>query len=919
MKRLLLTSFQSPGDVVMLTAAVRDLQLAHPGQFAIDVRSSAPELWANNPHLTRFDEGATGVERIDMHYPLVHESNQRPYHFLHGYIQFLEARLGLRIPVSRFHGDLHLSAAEKEFPVSWRESGVARPYWIMVAGGKYDFTAKWWNPASYQAIVDRFAGRIRFVQCGEADHWHPRLRGVVDLIGKTNIREFVRLMHHADGVICPVTFAMHLAAAVEDRRGQRGVRPCVVVAGGREPAHWEAYPNHQYISTNGALSCCRTGGCWKSRCQLVGDGDPKDVRDVCEQPVVIAPNLRIPRCLEMIAPDDVVRRVEWYFQGGALSYDAESPGTRSDLAQPSVAQPSESLSSGVVSAGAAAVSSLDQMWPRSSRAMAEGQVAIAKPVTSDVLLKFRHGLGDAMQLTAVLRHLRELRPDWNIDVASLAGKDAAFHNLCRQSLLLDEVKRGEQRYQQCFDLDWHEASSAHPDWPSTKVTRCLHEVFGVTPRLDLCRYELAIPADAIKAARGYLASVCGVEDTGTGRFPAVLIHYEGNTSSERKNLSHDVIRETCEVIRRNGHTPVILDWDRRSPLVDQTSIFNPAADHPLWQGRGTGDAAVIGALIENARLMIGIDSGPLHVAGATSTPTVGVWTRHHPLHYFDLAENVTHLVPGNHESLLKHPRGLPFFRQHYRHVVYKQLQVELPAFVDSLLSGQPFERLANQRFLQQLRARSYHREYYVEHKEAGLDYLGFGDWQRRYGRWLAEVFQWTGSRVLDVGCACGAVMRGLGEAGIIVQGVDVNEYMIQLGRQQWPDMASLLFVCDAVNLHLFDDGTWDGIHTAQVAEHWKPELAPFILRELHRVVRPGGLLFCALDTVELFARQNRSLEHEDPTHICVRPLAWWHEQLAESGWRVASAEFEPKLWASEDSFLRQYDWDWFVARRESRP
>ena len=41
----------------------------------------------------------------------------------------------------------------------------------------------------------------------------------------------------------------------------------MVVAGGREPAQWEAYPHHQFISTNGALRCCEQGGCWKSRCQ----------------------------------------------------------------------------------------------------------------------------------------------------------------------------------------------------------------------------------------------------------------------------------------------------------------------------------------------------------------------------------------------------------------------------------------------------------------------------------------------------------------------------------------------------------------------------------------------------------------------------------------------------------------------------
>src|SRR5207253_9342766 len=125
------------------------------------------------------------------------------------------------------------------------------------------------------------------------------------------------LMHHAAGVVCPVTLAMHLAAAVESRPGRSRPRPCVVVAGGREPPHWEAYPGHQFLSTVGMLPCCQDGGCWKSRCQLVGDGDDKDVRNVCEYPVQVSAELRIARCMHLITPDDVIRRVELYLEGGA--------------------------------------------------------------------------------------------------------------------------------------------------------------------------------------------------------------------------------------------------------------------------------------------------------------------------------------------------------------------------------------------------------------------------------------------------------------------------------------------------------------------------------------------------------------------------------------------------------------------------
>ena len=872
MKRLLLTSYQSPGDIVLLTAAVRDLHAAHPGHFVTDVRTSAPDLWAHNPHLTPLGDRDAGVEVLDMHYPLIHESNQRPYHFIHGYAQYLETRLGLRIPVTRFYGDIHLSAEEKAARPHDHEYGLPEHFWILIAGGKFDFTAKWWNPAAYQAVVDHFRGRLTFAQCGEAGHWHPRLQGVVDLVGKTTTREFIRLMHHADGVVCPITFAMHLAAAVETKHGTRGSRPCVVIAGGREPAHWEAYPNHQFISTNGALSCCKHGGCWKSRCQLVGDGNPKDSRDVCEQPVQVAPDLRIPRCMDLISPDDVIRRIEWYYLGGAMT---NGNGHTTTPAAVRVCEP-----------------------------IPETPNIPARPAIRRVLLEFQHGLGDAIQLTAVLRHLRQLRPNWEIDVSSLVGKHSAFHNLCARSLVQDRDPIDVSRYDECFCLDWHEARDGSDQWPSTKATRCLREVFNITPIADLCRYEVAIGEQARKAAQRYLASVCSAEPDATGRRPVILIHYEGNTSADRKNLPQEVIREVCDVALRHGCTPVILDWDQRSHLVDQQRIFCPGADHELWGNHGTGDAEVLAALIEGARLMIGVDSGPLHVAGATGTATIGVWTRHHPVHFFDLADNVIHFVPGDHEQLVQHTQVLPFFHQHYRHHVYKQLFVELPAYVESLLTNQPFETLANQRFLEQLRSRSFHKEYYVEHKAAGLDYLGFGDWQQRYGRWLAQSFGWVGQRVLDVGCACGSILRGLGEAGVVVQGVDVNEYMIQLGRQQWPDMAPLLYVCDAVNLHLLR-GRRVGRHPfRQVAEHWKPELVPFILRELHRVVRPGGIMFCALDTTELFARQGRTMDREDPTHVCVRPIAWWHEQLAASGWRVASNEYHAALRDHDDSFLR---------------
>lgn len=905
MRRLILRSFQSPGDVVMLTAAVRDLHRAHPNRFEIDVRTSADALWKHNPHLTPLKEGAAGVQAIQMHYPLIHNSN-RPYHFIHGYAQYLEQQLGISVPVSEFRGDIHLSDEEKSQPCPGHDIGVPERFWILVAGGKFDFTAKWWNPESFQKVVDHFQGKITFVQCGEKGHWHSPLRGTVNLIGKTDLREFVRLMYHADGALCPVTFAMHLAAAVETKPGRPRNRPCVVVAGGREPSHWEAYTHHQYLSTNGMLACCEDGGCWKSRCQLVGDGDAKDRNDLCSSPVQITSDLRIPQCMEMITADDVIRKIEMYLQGNAMRDQASTARElekrngngahrHSKLGQPPVIQRQAELP---VACSVATV-----------------ETAKTTPAKS-ILIEFRHGLGDAVQFTAVLKHLNHVHPDWAIDVAALRGKHSAYHGLCRNVFVLNEEKIDRAAYQQVYPLDWHECRTAHADWPSTKPSRCLLEVFGITPIHELFRYEIRHRDASRELARKTLSQYCPSGPLPGGRFPAVLIHYQGNTSGERKDLPHELIREVCEVILAADFVPVILDWDRRSPLIDNVKIFNPDTNHELWEGRHTGDAETLAALIEAASLMIGIDSGPLHVAGATSTPTIGVWTQHHPVHFFDRADNVMHLVPGDHEKTAAGKPALDYFVKNYRHHIYKQLFVDLPAMTQSLLTGDDFEQLANKRFLGQLTSKAFNDRYYYEHRLAGLDYLNFGDWQQQYGRWLVQSLNWKGRRVLEVGCACGSILRGFGEAGAVVQGVEINEHMIQLGRQKWPDMAPLLHICDAVNLHLFADGEWDGIHSAQVAEHWKPKLVPHILEELHRVTSPGGIFFCALDTEELFARQGRTMETEDPTHVCIKPLNWWHEQLAAAGWQVCTEEFRAALSDHKESFLKRYDWDWFCARSQ---
>jgi hypothetical protein len=314
--RLILRCRYSLGDIVLLTAALRDLHRSYPGQFVTDVRTAFDDVWLHNPWLRPVREEE--AEMVECEYALLNESNRAPYHAVHGFIEHLNRQLGLRIRPTEFRGDIHLHPLERIWtPQVVERLGADLPYWIIAAGGKTDCTIKWWAPDRWQEVVDHFRGRILFVQVGAATDRHPPLRGVLDLRGQTDVRQLVRLVHHSVGVLCPVTSLMHLAAAVPPRKGRLQNRACVVVAGGREPANWAAYPHHQFLHTLGALSCCDQGGCWKARTVPLGDGDRARDRNLCVDPVRTgraesAPSL--PRCMAMITPADVIRAVERYHQ-----------------------------------------------------------------------------------------------------------------------------------------------------------------------------------------------------------------------------------------------------------------------------------------------------------------------------------------------------------------------------------------------------------------------------------------------------------------------------------------------------------------------------------------------------------------------------------------------------------------------------
>lgn len=309
-EKICLKTFLSLGDILVMTTAVESLHRQFPGRYETYVQTSCDEVWEHNPLVTRIPWDAAipeGIRLIECNYPTVNQSNQRAVTFLNGYLDDLGKQLGIPLEQQCYRPHVYLSKEEAGWISMIHQHITHAPtkYWLVSAGCKKDYTIKMWH--GYQQVVDHFAGRVQFVQIGKSDHQHPLLKGVINLIDQTNVRQLIRLAQHAQGGLGPITALNHLLAAFD--------KPYVCIGGGREPAMWM----HNYMTTHvlhagASMPCITHNGCWLSRVVPLGDGDKKD-EQLCKQPMFVQHPFPVARCMALITPQEVCLTIERILNG----------------------------------------------------------------------------------------------------------------------------------------------------------------------------------------------------------------------------------------------------------------------------------------------------------------------------------------------------------------------------------------------------------------------------------------------------------------------------------------------------------------------------------------------------------------------------------------------------------------------------
>lgn len=150
-----------------------------------------------------------------------------------------------------------------------------------------------------------------------------------------------------------------------------------------------------------------------------------------------------------------------------------------------------------------------------------------------------------------------------------------------------------------------------------------------------------------------------------------------------------------------------------------------------------------------------------------------------------------------------------------------------------------------------------------------------GSTEKKYRDWgLEKLSTQPGEKILEIGFGTGhclvSLARAVGSGGRVT-GVDISDGMLTVARERLQKEGLServdLRLGDAANLDFIEAASLDGAFMSFTLELFDNPEIPRVLREIHRVLKPGGRLAAV------------SMTKNDPPGIPVRIYEWFHNVM----------------------------------------
>ena len=215
----------------------------------------------------------------------------------------------------------------------------------------------------------------------------------------------------------------------------------------------------------------------------------------------------------------------------------------------------------------------------------------------------RGAMGDVLLAEPCIREFARKRPNVEVVIATDCPEVFKNHPYIRQTLPTKELKNFNE-FSAVFDLD-----ALHENQKEKHITRAYADLIIGNDDFDLQPQLYFVDRDRFVIEK-FLAELSR---------PICVVHNRIDESQPFRNVDIDIWTNFLREVKRRHPDLVFLQIGLRPKDVaiegeDFLDVRNQFTIHQ------------IALLIENARLFIGTDAGPLHVAGTTNTPILSFFT-----------------------------------------------------------------------------------------------------------------------------------------------------------------------------------------------------------------------------------------------------------------------------------------------------